>query len=1146
MTTAAHPASQQLDDEPLLRWRQSTVVLLVWLFVPLTLFDVINYLWLGRWPAAAFQLGIALLTLGLCLASRHNYRLRGGAILAFFVVSSVAGLVAGGSLASPLSLMLAAAFIAALLFGPWASVGVVALGSASGAVMLGGFGAGLVPYLQPLDTVVWPPLVTGALTVAGIAATLTAISTSLITTFEETQVALAVSQAKYKALFALLPTGVTLANERGQISEVNPAAERLLGISREEHLARRADDTAWDIIQSDGSLFPADAFPVVRAAREGQVVANVEMGVRRPDGRLTWLSVIAAPLPLPRYSAVVTYSEITTYKEAELALSSKLRYAKALAHCSRLLLIEGAEAPAWEPVVQQTITALREAVGCTRLTLRVFPSPDAVLRSPAIILTDQDSSLPPFNDLPVRVADVPPLLWEVILNDGTVAGPLDELFPQGSPINVHGRANGLLSMLASGAKIGGVLRGLLIGSDVAPTWEWDEPTIRLLRTGLEMITVFLNQWETAKALRSREAQLRAVGDNLPGGYIFQLHRDTDRRLRFTYLSSSVEQLLGVRPEDGLHDPDAVTRMLLPEEVAQLDLLGQQAAKSGSDLKEVVRYRAGDGGVRWLYFCARPQQQVDGSAVWDGVALDITERQQVTEELARARDEAEAATRAKSTFLASMSHEIRTPLNAVIGMAALLQDTALSVEQNVFVQTIRSAGEALLTIISDILDFSRIESGHIALDVQAFDLHACLLSAARLVAQSARDKELQLGCTLAPDLPQAVVGDEGRLRQVLLNLLSNAIKFTDRGEVCLSALVEADHGQNTEVIISVADTGIGISDTQLERIFDPFVQAERSTSRRYGGTGLGLTISRQLVDLMGGRLSVTSAPGTGATFTVRLTFQTVAIEALHREEAPTASVSRPLNVLVAEDNEVNQLVIQHMVERLGHRATVVEDGLAALEALAREPYDVVLMDLQMPLLDGAAATRKIRQLVLPVLQPYIIALTANVLSEARERAAQAGIDLVLYKPVDLAKLQQALSRAGEWRRSLDDWSPAVIGQEDTEPLIAWDVLNAMAASMTPIGQEEQEGAALATIFLTAAPRQLSAIEAALAAGEIGQLQRLAHQLGGGCLQIGARAMAALCRTLQYEHSPEATVHLVGQLRICYGNTQALLRQRFALE
>jgi signal transduction histidine kinase/ActR/RegA family two-component response regulator len=374
--------------------------------------------------------------------------------------------------------------------------------------------------------------------------------------------------------------------------------------------------------------------------------------------------------------------------------------------------------------------------------------------------------------------------------------------------------------------------------------------------------------------------------------------------------------------------------------------------------------------------------------------------------------AEKASRTKSQFLANMSHEIRTPMNGVIGMAELLAGTPLAPEQRDLTETIRSSGQILLAIINDILDLSTIESGQLTLERAPFDVQAVITQAVNVVSPAAAVKPLSLTVEVDPRLPRYLVGDGLRFGQVLVNLLSNAVKFTDAGRVSIEAQVVdgATAGDGASVRIAVRDTGIGIAPDRLARLFTPFEQADASTARRFGGTGLGLAISKRLVDLMDGTLQAASEPGRGSTFVVQLPLREAAAPLAAPVQAapvPASPGVSPLRLLVAEDNPVNQRVTQRMLKRLGYAADLVENGREALDAVERCDYDVVLMDVQMPELDGLEATRRLR--ARPEDRLWIIALTAHALDEDRRQCLAAGMNDFLSKPIQLADLSAALAR-----------------------------------------------------------------------------------------------------------------------------------------
>ncbi len=520
-----------------------------------------------------------------------------------------------------------------------------------------------------------------------------------------------------------------------------------------------------------------------------------------------------------------------------------------------------------------------------------------------------------------------------------------------------------------------------------------------------------------EALRESEQRYRSLVSNIPGT-IYRCALDENWTMHF--ISDAVERLSGYPASDFIENRvRAFADIIIPEDNRRINLEIRNAIEKREPYEIEYRIITRYGQTRWVFEKGRGiQDEKSGEVLWlDGAIFDITERKRMEEELVQAREAAEAANRSKSEFLASMSHEIRTPMNAIIGMANLLSETPLNPEQQEFVQVFQSAGQNLLSIIEDILDISKVEAGRLDLEEIDFSLIEVMEKTCEIMALRAHEKTLELTCHLMPDVPALLMGDSARLRQILVNLIGNAVKFTEKGEVHIEVKrqnpgLERRGAGTVDLLFSIADSGIGIPPEKIDAIFDIFTQADSSTTRKHGGTGLGLTISKRLVELMGGHIWVESKVGEGSTFSFTAGFRVQAEAAGPIQQLPGGI--QGLKTLVVDDSAANRRILEETLSRWGASVTAVENGKRGLRELRKagesaDPYRLIMIDSRMPVMDGFELVGRLRG------AEDIAAATVMMLSSDRRtrdlaRCRELGITGYVVKPIKQAELLEAVTAA----------------------------------------------------------------------------------------------------------------------------------------
>ena len=684
-------------------------------------------------------------------------------------------------------------------------------------------------------------------------------------------------------------------------------------------------------------------------------------------------------------------------------------------------------------------------------------------------------------------------------------------------------------------------------------------------------------------LRRTEEQFRELVENL-NDLIFTL--DAEGNLK--YVNQAVRRAFGFEPSEIMGSP--FLTFVHPEDRGHSTEGFLQAISSR---RQGLEFRIVDkqGKTRFVRTSSHPEFENGKVVAISGILTDITESKErlraeeqsrllesQARELEDARETAIRAADLKSEFMANMSHEIRTPLNGVLGAADMLKRTPLDVRQQGFVDIINRSGDALLSLINDILDFSKIEAGKLALESVQFSVRSLVEQALEIVGENARRKGLALKHDISKDIPERLIGDPSRLRQILLNLLSNAIKFTNEGHVILRVVPKTVERDLLGLQFSVCDTGIGISQEALSRLFQPFTQADGSTTRKYGGTGLGLSISKRITELMNGTIGVESSIGVGSTFWIQVPIL-IAVDQrqsvpdqpplsrrnpnVYRNPAEPAdkgtipqhtkrqngSLASVLRVLVVEDMEVNQVVLTSMLQELGCQVDLATNGREAIEAVQATSFDIVFMDCHLPEIDGWEATAHIRSWEGDKPQGMIIvAMTADALEGDKERCFAAGMDDYVAKPCKLVDLQRVILK---WTGKQPPSGTPAIPKSDVKPIDPDVIDQARICELRSLGGRGESNV-LTTIlqkYLNDGPGQLADIRSAFAVGEWLKLRDINHKLNGTSANVGAKRVSKLCSTLSENvrnGSLEAAAQTIDRLCLEFEETREVLTRQLSFE
>ena len=819
--------------------------------------------------------------------------------------------------------------------------------------------------------------------------------------------ALSANEAQLAATFHDAAIGMARIALDGHYVETNPTFRQIVGYTSEELRGR----SPVDITFADDRALIVDG----RARLLRGEIASIatEKRYQRKDGRLVWanvtLSLVRDPKGAPMHILSVV-EDISARKRAEAAIAE---------HRARLsLALAGSSVIIWD---NDLVTRMIH-LSAEWSVMRGGPNVESDLSAEELLEQFHPDDVPRVQAAIGAFLRGEAAEYRVQHRAKTNSG--DWIWAESSGCATERDANGrVLRLTGTSVNITGLkqVQHALETSQHSLEHRVEERTTELAEVNAQLEAKVVAQ-ATAEArlseqlerVRVSEAKSRLLASIVEQTRDAVMSRDMDGRI-ITWNAAATE-LFGFTAEEAIGQPIGTLHQSALTEEECREVLHRIHAGRRIDRETHRVNRSGAAVDVWI--TSIPLFDAQGAQVGEvSILRDISERKRQERETAEARQAAEAANQAKSEFLANMSHEIRTPMNGVLGMIELVLGTDLTSEQREHLSLASHSGKAMLEVINDVLDFSKIEAGRLDIDAIEFSPIECVVEVERMLGLTARKKGLSLVWRASPKVPKRVIGDPGRVRQILVNIVGNAIKFTATGFINILLGVRERTATSVLLSIAVRDSGIGIAADKQRTIFDAFTQADSSTSRRYGGTGLGLTITSRLASLMGGAITVESTPGEGSTFTVTLRCGIAVnrkadapLDALR--SAPTNAVAiqhaAPKSILLVEDNVVNQRVAARMIERMGHAVVVAADGVEALAAFDNSRFDLVLMDMQMPVMDGLEATQAIRAREHGGRIP-IVALTANAMANDRQRCIAAGMDDYLAKPFDFAALRAMLDR-----------------------------------------------------------------------------------------------------------------------------------------